>query len=611
MYKLLKNTALAASGLSLVGFFTVEPVSAFTLTVFHNNDGESALLPSTGPAGSEGGAAEFVGLLNNLRSTAVNPITLSSGDNFLAGLSFTASQESGVLYDAQVLAAIGYDAIALGNHDFDFGPTFLTDFINTYYDDFGGTAPFLSANLNFANTPLAPLVATGRIAESTIINKGGEQIGVVSAITETLASISSPGEVDVQPVLAEVQAEIDQLQAQGVDKIILISHLQSINTEIDLVPQLSGVDIVIAGGGDELLINDLNNALPSDQANVGSGAASVFGSYPVTATNADGQLVPIVTTPGEYGYIGRLEVEFDGGIVTAFNGEPIRVLAADLAAQGIEPDATIASEVIAPLEAAVAALEAQVVGESEVDLNGVRGSVRTTETNLGNLIADALLWQAQQLADSLGAETPVIALQNGGGIRNNAIIPAGDLTVKDTIDILPFPNFVSIVADVVPAQVKAIFENAYAAVENVGGAFAQVAGVQVGLDLSAAPGSRVIDVQLEDGTYIVKNGQVVDGAPTIALATIDFLARGGDGYPLADNPLTNVGVSYQQALQNYIAASANEGGLEGVVTAAQYPVGGEGRIFETEAVPEPGTFLSLLGLGALGAGVLKRRQTAA
>ncbi|NJL84894.1 MAG: PEP-CTERM sorting domain-containing protein [Leptolyngbyaceae cyanobacterium SM1_1_3] len=612
MYKLLKNTALAASGLSLLGLLIVDPASAFTLTVFHNNDGESALLPDAGAAGSEGGAAEFIGLLNNLRSTAVNPITLSSGDNILAGLTFSASQETGVLYDAQVLAAIGYDAIALGNHDFDFGPDFLANFINTYANEFGGTAPYLSANLDFTGTPLEPLVAAGRIAKSTIVNKGGEQIGIVSAITEILPSISSPGDVDVLPVLAEVQAEIDRLQAQGIDKIILISHLQSINIELDLIPQLSGVDIVIAGGGDELLINDVNNALPSDQANVASGSSSVFGPYPVTATNADGQLVPVVTTPGEYGYLGRLEVEFDdSGVVTSFNGEPVRVFGPDLAAQGIQPDAAIATQVIAPVEAAVAALDAQVIGTTEIELNGVREAVRTTETNLGNLIADSLLWQAQQLADSFGAETPVIALQNGGGIRNSVVIPAGDnITAKDTIDILPFSNFVSVVSDVMPDQLKAIFENAYSAVENVGGAFAQVAGVKVGLDLSAAPGSRVIDVQLDDGTFIVKNGQVVSGAPTIALATIDFLARGGDNYPLADNPLTNVGVSYQQALANYIETGVDQGGLGGVVTAAQYPVGGEGRIFATEAVvPEPGTILGLLGLGAFGVNLLKRRKS--
>ncbi|NEQ32675.1 MAG: bifunctional metallophosphatase/5'-nucleotidase [Leptolyngbya sp. SIO4C5] len=611
MYKLLKNTVLAASSLSLIGFLTIDSALAFTLTIFHNNDGESALLPDAGPAGTEGGAAEFVGLINSLRSTAVNPITLSSGDNFLAGLTFTASQETGTLYDAQVLAAIGYDAIALGNHEFDFGPDFLANFINTYYDEFGGTAPFLSANLDFTNTPLAPLADAGRIAESTVINQGGEQIGVVSAITENLASIASPGGVDVQPVLAQVQAEINQLQAQGINKIILISHLQSINTEIDLVPQLSGVDVVIAGGGDELLVDDLNNALPSDQENVNSGNASVFGPYPVTATNANGQSVPIVTTPGEYGYLGQLIVEFDdNGVVTAFNGEPVRVFGPDLAAQGIQPNAVIASNVIAPLEAAVAALEAEVVGTTAVQLNGVRESVRTSETNLGNLIADALLWQAQALADSLGTDTPVIGLQNGGGIRNSVVIDAGDsITVKDTIDILPFPNFVSIVSDVMPAQVKAIFENAYSAVEDVSGRFAQIAGVEVGLDLSAAPGSRVVDVQLDDGTYIVRNGQVIDSAPTIALATIDFLARGGDDYPLVDNPLTNVGISYQQALQNYIEADVAEGGLGGVVTAAQYPEGGEGRLFATEVVPEPGTLLGLLGLGTIGTRLLKRRKT--
>ncbi len=88
------------------------------------------------------------------------------------------------------------------------------------------------------------------------------------------------------------------------------------------------------------------------------------------------------------------------------------------------------------------------------------------------------------------------------------------------------------------------------------------------------PGSRVLEVELDDGTAIVAGGAVVAG-PDLTVATIDFLARGGDQYPYRGAPFTSLGVSYQQALANYI-----ETGLGGMITAADYPFGGEGRITE-------------------------------
>ncbi|MGF1480787.1 MAG: 5'-nucleotidase C-terminal domain-containing protein [Cyanophyceae cyanobacterium] len=611
-------------GLTL-GIFQAQSIQAqtFDLTIFHNNDGESALLADE----DEGGIANFVGLLENLREATDNPsITLSSGDNVLAGLSFEASQEDDFLYDAAALSEIGYDAIALGNHEFDFGPDFLATFIEEYSNQ-GGTAPFLSANLEFDGSPLEPLVAESpvtspvtepTVAESAIINRDGEQIGVVAAITPTLPSSSSPQSVGViEDVQAEAQQEIDALEEQGINKVILISHLQGIDTELDLIPELSGVDVVIAGGGDELLVDEEDletNVLPSDQENIADGSSSRFGDYPVTATNADGATVPVVTTPGEYGYLGRLEVVFnDAGEVTEFGGEPIRVLAED---PNVEPDQEIVANIVDPLEVAVADLEQEIVGTTNVFLNGVRESVRTEETNLGDLIADSLLWQAQEEASAFGAPIPAIGLQNGGGIRNSNTFDEGEeISVAETIDVLPFPNFVGIVEDVTPEQLKAVFENAYGGIEDVSGAFAQVSGVRVGINVEAEPGSRVVSVILDDGTEIVMNGQLVAGAPTVALATIDFLAGGGDDYPLADNPFTPVGVSYQQALRNYI-----EDELGGVIPAELYPTdpeegdlaGGNARIFDAEAVvdenvPEPATILGLLTFGVLGSAVRRRK----
>ena len=140
---------------------------SFELTILHNNDGESRLLET----GNLGSAAQFVTLVNETRAATANPVlTLSSGDNFLAGTTFNASLQNNDFYDARVLNAIGYDAIILGNHDFDFGPQVLADFISS--PNFTQPVPFLSANLNFANeAALQALVTANRIAPSIVVER--------------------------------------------------------------------------------------------------------------------------------------------------------------------------------------------------------------------------------------------------------------------------------------------------------------------------------------------------------------------------------------------------------------------------------------------------------
>jgi 5'-nucleotidase len=242
--------------------------------------------------------------------------------------------------------------------------------------------------------------------------------------------------------------------------------------------------------------------------------------------------------------------------------------------------------VVDPVVAALAALDSTIVGTSEVALDATRPNIRIVETNEGNLIADSLFWWADQNAASYGLPAPDVAIQNGGGIRNNSIIPAGDISVLDTFDMVPFPNFVVIVPDIPRTQFKEILENAVSRVEFVDGRWAQISGFSMVYDPAGTaqvvdadgnvttPGNRIVDVMLEDGTPIVMAGSVIAGSD-LNIATIDFLANGGDFYPYRDAPFTRVGATYQQSLAAYIVD-----GLGGSITAAQYPEGGEGRIIE-------------------------------
>ena len=349
---------------------------------------------------------------------------------------------------------------------------------------------------------------------------------------------------------------------------MLISHLQAISEELALIPALSGIDIVIGGGGSELLANDPNELLPSDQE------SDVFGPYPLEAVDRDGIEVPVVTTAGNYGYLGRLLAELDpaGGFVAAGEGsQTLPVVGGDI-------DAETVTEVEDPVQAFVDELEEVVVADSQVQLDGRRSAVRTVETNLGNLIADAYVQQVDQLTE---VDQPLVGLQNGGGIRNDSVLPAGDITRADTFDVLPFGNFLSITRDVDSTQLLAVVEHAVSNVENGDGRFGQFSGLSFDYDPSAAPGSRVGDITLDDGTPIALDGVAVPAAPDVSLALLNFTARGGDGYPLGEEdglPFEALGVADREAFEAYLSGPTEDGALGGVITAEQYPEGGEGRI---------------------------------
>ena len=592
------NTELASFCYALSKNFVtlniVDPTK-LRLQILHNNDGESKLLPG---ADGYGGVAQFKALIDQQRTFAndndYESVLLSSGDNFLPGKEFDAnlSLPAGApLYDTRALEAFGYDALCLGNHDFDFGPQVLGRFISGF-DQSVETPKFLSANLDFSAEPsLAPLFDAGRIAASSIVERNGQKIGIVGLTTPNLPFISSPGDVMVFPEadLKDIaQAEVDALMEKGINKIILISHLQGKDEDLELIKKITDVDIVIAGGGDELLINNPENIIPGDEE-------EVKGTYPLVALDAEQDTVYVVTTSGQYRYLGNLLVTFNGdGLVTE-----IGVDSDALPVKG-EVDATVKAEVEDPVQEHVDNLEKDILGVTEVDLDGRRSSVRGIESNEGNLIADALLWQANISAEAEGSPTADVAIANGGGIRNNNIVPAGtEISRATTFDFLPFGNQVTILDEISAAQFKLVLENAVSRITPDGpvgegtGRFAQVAGFTFEYALEGTPlafndetgeleteGNRIVTVTLTNGTVLVENGKVVEDAPGVRVATGDFLARGGDQYPYDNVPFTIYTVTGQQALEGYIRDRIN-----GVITAEDYPFGGSGRITQVD-LPE-------------------------
>ena len=607
------------------------PISAdnFSLQVLHASDLE-------GGVEALDRATNFAAIVDALED---NPdvdgsLTLSAGDNYIPGPFFSASadraafrdsglfndiynelfgvtdyaglREEGGRVDISIMNIIGFDASALGNHEFDAGTSALQAIIEEDFrgdglaDDrwVGAQFPYLSANLDFSadgalsgiftdsileNTSfatgpdqsLAGAGDTPKIAPSTYVDVGGERVGIVGATTQLLDIISSPGDTDVigpnvndmAQVAPLIQAQIDALEAMGINKIIVVSHFQQLALEVELSSLLDGADIMIAGGSDSLLANDDDALRTGDTADE---------TYPVLSSDAAGDPVAIVSTDGQYSYVGQLNVVFNsnGQLVAPDNSlldsiddldlginGPVKTEDDEVAALWGSTDAAVADgtkaekveRLVSAVEAVVTAKDSNVVGESTVYLDGRRASVRTEETNFGNLSADANLEIAQGYDESV-----VLSIKNGGGIRapigeidsNGNFLPPqanplsgkleGQVSQLDIENTLRFNNGLTLLT-LTAAELQGVLEHAVAAVAPgaTPGQFAQVGGVRFEYDPTLAVGSRVKTAALVgDGgaeTSLIEDfALVVDAASTYRIVTLGFLATGGDGYPFPD-----------------------------------------------------------------------------
>jgi len=546
------HTIWGAALASLIGCATGGSNSARTeknidLVIFHNNDGESQLVNAGTGLEEFGGIARFATKLKQLRATVPQQsghLLLSSGDNILPGPELRVSLDSGKPFiDALAISQLRYNALCLGNHDFDLGPEVLADFIQ-------GTQSrtrFLSANLDFSAEPkLKKLFDAGRIKKSTIVEaSNGTKVGVIGIVTPRLPSISAPRKVKVQDELRKiVQGEVDKLEKQGIKIIVLLSHLQDISIEVELIKSIAGVDVVIAGGGDELLTNNKTMLVPGDEK-------SIRGPYPLLVNNKGGQRVPVVTTAGSYRYIGELALRFtpDGHLKQVLPRSRIHRVASKSHAEGVEDDPKFLTEILTPLTEGMAAIAKREIARTDTPLEGRRNYVRSRETNLGNLVADAFLWYARNHASEHNQTPPQVALVNGGAIRNDSVIPKGGISELDVQKIVPLPGFVALVSEVPVRRLKEVLEYSFSKIG--GGGFLQVSGLKIRYDAKRAK-DRVRMVKLDGGQVLVKDGKITGELDSVNLATLSFLARGGGNIPLKGLDTVNFAADYKKALQEYL-----------------------------------------------------------
>ena len=629
-----------------------EPKTSVTLTLIHNNDGESslgadALYTTTAGSLKVGSTAAFATVFDREIAEARNRgnavLSVYAGDSFLPSKNMICSEPGDVksskpVLDAVAQAQMPYDVHILGNHEFDYGTGFLARYIKAFGANGKPKHPFISGNLDFSkNADLKSMVgkttlSSGAIANGKVLGRSyihtdpvtKHKFGVVSAVTWSLRTISSPGSVnlttnDLQSTAKAVQAQIDSLQKMGINKIILVSHLQAASNDRELVALLKGVDIAVAGGGDELL----QNPSVSDAIELIPGESTPVGLYPMMLGDKNGKEVPLVTTSGNYKYLGRADLYFDekGNLeFNKLNSYPRRVVPTSTVAtaagitDAVTPKASIVASVDTPLAACLAGFTAPIAA-SNVVFNTDRGSstvlgVRTAETNGGNLVADAFVYSYNQRYEKAGlpkpsTTAPLVGIQNGGGIRQNpaTVLPVtgkiGEIARGNTFDLLPFGNTLVAVTNVTPTAMKEIFERSCSVSTSGGGQFLQISGMKVVcLRTGAAQevstpatgatvgtittaGTRVKSITLADGRAIVSAGAVVAGAPSVTIVTNNFTADGGDNYPaLAALKKSAFGIDYEVALYEYLRTfPAGTAGLPTIPdTDARYKaLTGEGR----------------------------------
>ncbi|MBO1350222.1 MAG: 5'-nucleotidase C-terminal domain-containing protein [Hormoscilla sp. GUM202] len=460
----------------------------FTLRLLHTNDHHGHLEPVKMGALTLGGIAQRQTLVNQLRAESASAdeplLLLSAGDIFQGTLYF--NQYLGQA-DLDFYNAMAYNAATIGNHEFDRGPQVLADFIA------GAEFPTVSANIEVdESSPLA-----GKIKPWVILKLKGEKIGIFGLTTEETSILSNSGAgVRFTNHIQAAKQAVRELTSQGVNKIIALTHI-GFPRDLELASQVDGIDVVVGGHSHTPLGNISGATHP----------------YPVVAKTPDGSPVLIVTD-WEWGkYLGDLHLTFDrAGTLTDWAGKPHIVDAT------IPPDPAFQAKLVTYAEP-LQTLQQQVIGQTSVLLEGDRARLRTSETNLGNLVADAIL--AKTRPD--GCQ---IAILNSGGIRIS--IPPGPVTVGQVLKMLPFGNTIARL-DLTGEQIKAALEHGVSQVELAMGSFPQVAGLQFVWNPHAPAGDRIVQIQVQqqDGTFAPLQTEA-----TYRVVTNDFLLKGGDGYSI-------------------------------------------------------------------------------
>lgn len=464
-----------------------------------------------------GGAARLAtairGRRAELQGQGVPVLTLDAGDQSQGTLFYTTY---GGKAEIEMMNLIGFDAMTLGNHEFNRGPDSLAEMLAT------AQFPIVSGNTRVESRhPLAQ-----HIRDHLIVESGDLKIAILGVTTPDTVFLSSPGEmVTFDDPAAHLTAAIARLKGDGVHNIVVLSHLGFVQDQA-LAAAVDGISLIVGGHSHTLLSNTVEGAP----------------SYATMVASPSGRAVPIVQAYAFSRYLGDLAVEFgeDGTVVSA-SGDTI-----ELTMAAFEPAEDVAAR-IEELRGPIAELTATPVTELAAPIDGSRDNCRARECEMGNTVADAMLARVS----GLGA---TIALANGGGLR--ASLEAGTITLGDVLTVLPFQNKL-FTMELQGSVIVAALEHGVNGVEEAAGRFPQVAGLRFRLDVSVPPnGGRVSDVQVQgaDGAWVP-----IDPDAVYSVVTNDFMAGGGDGFAMLRDFGTNrydTAIDLADALAEYLSANA-------------------------------------------------------
>ena len=490
------------------------------IVILHTNDVHGAI----------GEYAKVAALKQAYQAAGAYVLLADAGDFIQGDPTVSASQGKTAI---ELMNLAGYDVAAPGNHEFDYGYPNLKTLAGEA--DF----PILAANVRYDNA-----AALGD--QTTFTTTDGKKIGIFGLDTPETATKAHPDKIKGVSFLAAqemfdcAQAQVDALKADGCDYIICLGHLgidaeSTGNRSIDLLEKVTGIDVFIDGHSHSTL-EEIKEA-----------------------TNGTGKVgdTVLTSTGTKLANVGMVDISPDGTISTS------SLATSELT---VTPDAKVAARA-EEIQKEIDADYGTVFAKTEVALDGEKANVRTGETNLGDLIADAMLWQAGLLDEGVAA-----AVTNGGGIR--ASIAAGDITKKDINTVLPFGNTLYVVKVTGAELLEALEASTYCTPEAIGG-FPQVAGIEFTVNTGAQfdtkelyPGSTYGKPASINRVMIqTVGGEAFNPEETYTIVTNDFMGAGGDTYYAfkAASSGYDSGVPLDEVVMDYITSE-----LKGVVSKAQY-----------------------------------------
>ncbi|MFR5888658.1 MAG: 5'-nucleotidase C-terminal domain-containing protein [Oscillospiraceae bacterium] len=539
MKKLLSLFLVLALAFSLcVGVLAEEPAGelAGEIVILHTNDVHGAI----------SSYAKVAALKAEYEAKGAEVLLMDAGDYIQGEPYVSVSQGETAI---RLMNYVGYDVATIGNHEFDYGYENLAELAAA------AEFPIIAANVMYNGK-------TAFEANKVFELESGVKVGVFGLSTPETATKAHPGKIKGVTFLSgddmnkAAQAQVDELTAAGCDYIICLGHLGIDDSSkgyrsVDLLEAVTGIDVFIDGHSHSSL--DDVKALVGEDCKVGDTLLTSTGTKLAT--------------------VGAVVISEDG----------ISIESVDL--EKYEGSDDVVEEAAQLVIDEVDAAYGEVFAKSEVELCGEKApGNRTEETNNGDLIADAILWQAKKDGSLPVADENVIAITNGGGIR--AAIAAGDITKKDVNTVLPFGNTVAYVTVKGSVLLEALEASTYCTPEAVG-AFPQVAGINFTVDTNKVfdqgeqyPGSTYYaPASINRVTIESINGKAFDPEATYVVVTNDFLAAGGDTYyAFSVSTSVDTGIPMDEAVMSYITEE-----LKGVVTAEKY---GEpqGRITVLEPV---------------------------